>query len=69
MQRPERTPTPTLDAILNPSRTPLERLQRSILAALQSKPIYGGTVPAKDVARNRAANKVARASRRANRKG
>jgi hypothetical protein len=32
------------------------------------KPIYAGTVPAAEVARRRAANKVARRSRRANRR-
>lgn len=39
------------------------------LAALNrsGQHIYGGTVPAHVVARRRAANKVARASRRANR--
>lgn len=38
-----------------------------ILRALQSKHIYMGTVPAKVKARRRAANKVARVSRRRNR--
>lgn len=39
-----------------------------ILRALQNKHIYAGTVPAKEIARRRAANKVARVSRRHNRK-
>lgn len=69
MQRPDRAPNPTLNAILNPTRTPLERFQLAILAALQSKPMYLGTVPPKDIARNRAANKAARIARRANRRG
>lgn len=38
-----------------------------MLTALSGMQVYGGTVPAKVVARRRAANKVARASRRANR--
>ncbi|GAA3730534.1 hypothetical protein GCM10022239_03880 [Leifsonia bigeumensis] len=42
-------------------------LQRQILSALQSKPIYEGTANAKAVARRRAKNKVARRSRRINR--
>ena len=40
----------------------------AILAAMQGRPIYQGTVPAADTKRRRAANKVARASRRTNRK-
>lgn len=43
------------------------RYNRTILAALQDKHVYQGTVPAKEKARRRAANKIARASRRANR--
>ena len=45
------------------------RYQRSILGALNQtgKHIYAGTVSAKVVARRRAANKVARQSRRVNR--
>lgn len=43
------------------------RYSRTILAALQDKPVYQGTVPAKETARRRAANKVARASRKADR--
>ena len=39
----------------------------TILRALQSKHVYAGTVPAKEIARRRAANKVARVSRRKNR--
>ena len=45
--------------------------EAAILFGLSLKPssdIYQGTVPAKTVARRRAANKVARASRRANRR-
>lgn len=38
-----------------------------ILLALQTKPMYMGTVPAKEKARRRAANKRARDARRANR--
>lgn len=38
-----------------------------ILLALQSKPMYEGTVPADVKARRRAANKRARAARRNNR--
>lgn len=41
--------------------------QKVILAALQTKPMYQGTVPDEVVAKRRAANKVARASRRKNR--
>lgn len=39
-----------------------------ILRALQSRDIYQGTVPAKTIAKRRAANKRAKASRRINRK-
>ena len=39
-----------------------------ILARLQSKPVYEGTVPRREVERRRAANRVARRSRRVNRK-
>lgn len=39
----------------------------AILAGLQSKPIYQGTVSAKTKAKRRAANKRARVARRANR--
>lgn len=41
--------------------------QLAILNGLQTKVVYQGTVPAHVKARRRAANKVARASRRANR--
>lgn len=41
--------------------------QAAILMALQHKPIYQGTTTKKAKARRRAANKVARASRRKNR--
>lgn len=43
--------------------------QKAILMALSApgRRIYEGTVPAKEKARRRAANKVARQSRRANR--
>lgn len=41
--------------------------QLAILNGLQGKPVYQGTVPAHVKARRRAANKVARASRRKNR--
>jgi len=41
---------------------------RTILHALQSKPMYLGTVPPEVIARRRAKNKRARAARRANRK-
>ena len=49
--------------------TPTQKLQRAILIQLNQtgKHIYGGTVPAKVVAQRRAANKRAKASRRANR--
>ena len=45
------------------------KASRAMLAALNrsGKHIYAGTVPAAEVARRRAANKVARRSRRANR--
>jgi hypothetical protein len=39
----------------------------AILSGLQGKHVYGGTVPPAKVARRRAANKVARKSRRQNR--
>lgn len=39
----------------------------AILMALQDKPIYMGTVSEAEIAKRRAANKVARASRRRNR--
>lgn len=39
-----------------------------ILNGLQSKHVYAGTVPDKTIKRNRAKNKVARKSRRANRR-
>ena len=49
--------------------TGTQKLQRAILIQLNQtgKHIYGGTVPAKVVAQRRAANKRAKASRRANR--
>lgn len=59
-------PTPLAD-ILNPPLSGLEKTQRVILAALQGKPLYAGTVPAHVKARRRAANKAARVARRANR--
>lgn len=43
------------------------RYQTAILGGLQPKHVYAGTVPPAVVARRRAANKVARASRRHNR--
>ena len=43
------------------------RYNRTILAALQDKPIYQGTVPAKEKAHRRVASKAARAARRSNR--
>lgn len=45
------------------------RASLAMLAALQGgrKHVYGGTVPEAEVRRRRAANKVARASRRHNR--
>ena len=44
------------------------RYQTAILSGLQPRPVYAGTVPARTVARRRAANKAARASRRINRR-
>ena len=41
--------------------------QRAYLQVLQGKHVYGGTVPDHVVKRRRAANKVARRSRRINR--
>lgn len=43
------------------------RYQRAILAGLQRRPLYAGTVPPAVVARRRRANKAARVARRANR--
>lgn len=40
----------------------------AILMALQSKPVYRGTVPAATAAKRRAKNKVARKSRVVNRR-
>ena len=40
---------------------------RTILWTLQSSTIYAGTVSAKEIARRRARNRVARVSRRINR--
>jgi len=42
--------------------------QMAILMAMQRKPMYLGTVSHEEVAKRRAANKVARRSRRVNRK-
>lgn len=67
MQKALPRPNETLAAILRPSRTPLERSKDGMLAALQSKPLYQGTVPATVKARSRAANKAARVARRSNR--
>lgn len=55
--------------ILRPTFSPLERTQRTVLAALSggAKHVYGGTVPPKTKARRRAANKAARVARRASR--
>lgn len=41
--------------------------QQIILLALQSRPMYQGTVSSKERARRRAANKVAKKSRKVNR--
>lgn len=41
---------------------------RAILGAVQAQHVYGGTVSAATKVRRRAANTVARASRRANRR-
>jgi len=38
--------------------------QMTILTALQSKPIYGGTVSGKEIARRRKANRIARSQNR-----
>ena len=46
---------------------PITSFQLAILNGLQSKVVYEGTVPAHVKARRRAANKVARRSRRINR--
>ena len=46
---------------------PVPFLGFAILAGLQGKPIYQGTVPSKVKAKRRAANKRARVARRANR--
>lgn len=46
---------------------PMESFQARILSALQGKPMYLGSVSAKDKARRRAANKAARKARRAGR--
>lgn len=40
----------------------------AILRGIQTTQVYGGTVPPATIAKRRAANKVARASRRANRR-
>lgn len=50
------------DEIEGPSQVAL-----SFLKALQDRPLYMGTVSAKVKAKRRAANRVARASRRQNR--
>lgn len=44
------------------------RSQKVILSALQDRPIYGGTVAKDTIERRRAANKVAKRSRRKNRR-
>lgn len=41
--------------------------QKTILAGLQDKPVYAGTVSPAEKTRRRKANKVARASRKRNR--
>lgn len=46
---------------------PMGRYQMAILAALQAKPMYLGTVAPATKARRRKAGKAARAARRANR--
>ncbi len=60
-------PTPT------PAETPAPAedgpYQKKILAALQSKTLYAGTVPAKVKDQRRATGKVARAARRQTRRG
>lgn len=45
-----------------------QKFQRVLLMAMQTRPIYAGTVPDAEVARRRAANRRAKASRRINRK-
>lgn len=64
---PRKPLSPMVEAILRPTLTPLERTQHGILAALQAKPVYGGTDNRKPIERRRAANKAARKARRANR--
>lgn len=53
-----------------PERDTPEPNQLRILAALQAprRHVYAGTVPAAEKARRRASNRVARRSRRANRR-
>jgi hypothetical protein len=45
----------------------MNSIAQVVLGALQRKHVYGGTVPPEIVAKRRAANKRARASRRINR--
>lgn len=47
---------------------PPSRYSLAILNGLQGTPIYGGTVDPAEIKRRRAANRVARKSRRVNRK-
>lgn len=49
--------------------TPHQRTMLNFATVLGGLQVYGGTVSPKTIARRRAANKMARASRRANRKG
>ena len=42
--------------------------QHWVLAALQYKPMYWGSVPPEEIAKRRAKNKVAKKSRKANRR-
>lgn len=60
--------TPDKDTTMNQPISPIaSRYGQRILQALQRTAIYQGTVPAKEKARRRAANRRARAARRSNR--
>ena len=54
-------------AVMSKLDTPQAKASRAGLRALSFKHVYAGTVPAEVVAKRRAANKVARRSRRINR--
>jgi len=69
-REPGTVPTVSTDSTQSRPQEPGDSRGLAVLLGLSNrgKHVYAGTVPAETVARRRAANKVARKSRRANRR-